>query len=75
MLITLEQIIVKTFRFFLIVVVLFTTNLLADEIADAKKNLFSRFTDSISQGLEKFIGGEGNNEIQINAGEDYHPEF
>ena len=45
----------------------------ADETA--KKNIVSRFTNSISSGLENIIGGEGDTEVQITAGEDYKPEF
>ena len=41
----------------------------------AKKNIVSRFTDSIAGGLENIIGGEGDTEVQITAGEDYKPEF
>ena len=45
----------------------------ADETA--KKNIISRFTNSISSGLENIFGGEGDTEVQITAGEDYKPEF
>ena len=45
----------------------------ADETT--KKNIISRFTNSISSGLENIIGGEGDTEVQITAGEDYKPEF
>ena len=48
---------------------------LADDVDAAKKNLVSRFTDSIATGLENIIGGEGDTEVKISAGEDYHPEF
>ena len=41
----------------------------------AKKNIISRFTDSIAGGLENIIGGEGDTEVKITAGEDYKPEF
>ena len=45
----------------------------ADETA--KKNIVSRITNSISSGLENIIGGEGDTEVKITAGEDYKPEF
>ena len=50
-----------------------STNLMADDAA--KKNIVSRFTSSISSGLENIIGGEGDTEVQITAGEDYKPTF
>ena len=52
---------------------LLTANAMAENVA--KKNIVSRFTDSIAGGLENIIGGEGDTEVQITAGEDYKPEF
>ena len=52
---------------------LLTANVMADDAA--KKNVVSRFTDSIAGGLENIIGGEGDTEVKITAGEDYKPEF
>ena len=52
---------------------LLTANAMADDAA--KKNVVSRFTDSIAGGLENIIGGEGDTEVKITAGEDYKPEF
>ena len=52
---------------------LLTASAVADDAA--KKNIVSRFTDSIAGGLENIIGGEGDTEVKITAGEDYKPEF
>ena len=52
---------------------LLTANAMADDAA--KKNVVSRFTDSIAGGLESIIGGEGDTEVKITAGEEYKPEF
>ena len=46
-----------------------TSSAIADDVDTAKKNAISRFTNSIAEGLENIIGGEGDTEIQITAGE------
>ena len=48
---------------------------LAGDAQIVKENVLSRFTDSIAGGLENIIGGEGDTEVKITAGEDYKPEF
>ena len=62
----------KIFSIF-IFFIFYSITAFADETA--KKNIVSRFTDSIAGGLENIIGGEGDTEVKITAGEDYKPEF
>ena len=47
----------------------------ADDTNKAKKNILDNMSAGISSALENFIGGEGDTEVQIVTGEDYHPEF
>ena len=47
----------------------------ADDPNMAKKNILDNMSAGISSALENFIGGEGDTEVQIVTGEDYHPEF
>lgn len=53
------------------------SNLYADDANQAKQNIVSKFTDSISSSIKKLIAGDsgGDTEVQITAGEDYHPSF
>jgi len=55
--------------------VLLSFSVLADETDSAKNKIISNITNSISTGLENIIGGEGATEVQLTAGQDYHPEF
>ncbi len=48
---------------------------LADDNDTAKKNLVDKMTSSISSALTNMIDGEGDTQVQITTGEDYHPEF
>lgn len=41
----------------------------------AKKNILTKMSSSLSSVLEDFIGGEGDTEVKITTGTDYHPEF
>ena len=45
----------------------------ADDTNTAKKNILDNMSAGISSALENFIGGEGDTEVQIVTGEDYHP--
>ena len=47
----------------------------ATDTNTAKKNILDNMSVGISSALENFIGGEGDTEVQIVTGEDYHPEF
>ena len=66
-----KRIIITTFCFGFILV----TNALADDVDAAKKNLVSRFTNSIAASLENIIGGEGDTQVKISTAKDYKPEF
>lgn len=63
-------------KYLIIAITLIASSYLhADDIDTAKKNVLSRFTNSITSTLEEVLGGEGDTEIKIAAGEDYKPEF
>ena len=42
-------------------------NAIADDVDAAKKNLVSRFTNSIAASLENIIGGEGDTQVKIST--------
>ena len=50
-------------------------NIKAEETSSVKKNLLNQMSAGISSAIENFIGGEGDTEVRITTGEDYHPEF
>jgi len=60
---------------FLFILTVISFGLQAQDVEIAKKKLVNKLTNGISVALENLIGGEGNTEIQIITGEDYHPEF
>ena len=53
-------------------IIFFSTTLLA---ADEKQSVINNITSGFSSALESLIGGEGDTEVKIIAGEDYKPEF
>ena len=59
----------------LIIALAFPLHVIAADSDIAKKNLLDRMSGGISSALENFIGGEGDTEVKIITGEDYHPEF
>ena len=63
-------------RFILLfILTIISFGLQAQDSESAKKKLVNKFTNGISAALENFIGGEGDTEVQITSGEEYHPEF
>ena len=63
-------------RFILIfILIIISFGLQAQDVEITKKKLVNKFANGISTALQNFIGGEGDTEVQITAGEDYHPEF
>ena len=64
----------NTFFSFLIII-LFCFKVYGADSDAAKKNIVNNMTAGISSALENFISGEGDTEVQITTGEDYHPEF
>ena len=64
----------NTFFSFLIIT-LFCFKVYGADSDAAKKNIVNNMTAGISSALENFISGEGDTEVQITTGEDYHPEF
>jgi hypothetical protein len=64
------------FRLFIFLIVFFISpHLLAADMDSTKKNIVNKISAGLSSALENMIGGEGDTEVQIIAGEDYHPEF
>lgn len=47
----------------------------ADDLMATKNNILSKFSNSLASGIEGIFGSKGDTEVQITAGEDYHPEF
>ena len=63
-------------RFILLfILTIISFGLQAQDSESAKKKLVNKFTNGISAALENFIGSEGDTEVQITSGEEYHPEF
>jgi len=62
-------------KFFIIIILLLSFNLYADDVDTAKGNILKKITSNISSSLENLIGGEGDTEVKITAGEDYKPEY
>ena len=62
---------------YLLVFILFSFQIHADDADQAKKNILNKTTSKISSVLESIIGGngEGETQVKIATGEDYHPEF
>ena len=50
-------------------------HLLAADMDSTKKNIVNKISAVYPQLWKIWIGGEGDTEVQIIAGEDYHPEF
>ena len=63
------------FRVILIFSLFFSVKTFADDEATAKKRLLDSVTSKLSSGLENLIKGEGESQVTITAGEDYHPEY
>ena len=64
---------IRSFTVFIIFLI--AGSVFADDSKAAKDSIISNLTNSIASSLENFIGGEGDTEVQITAGEEYHPEF
>ena len=59
----------------IIFLIFISFQVLADDNDTAKKTLVDKMTSSISSALTNMIDGEGDTQVQITTGEDYHPEF
>ena len=66
----------KNFVIFLFLISIFSfKQALSDDVSDAKQNIISQFTNSVTSALENIIDGEGDEEVSISGGQDLHPEF
>ena len=65
----------KNTFFSYLIIILFCFKVYAADSDAAKKNIVNNITAGISSALENFISGEGDTEVKITTGEDYHPEF
>ena len=63
------------FKVILIISLFFSIKTYADDESTAKKRLLDSVTSKLSSGLENLIKGEGESQVTITAGEDYHPEY
>ena len=61
------------FKYMLVFFISF--NVFAGDEEELKKGFIEKFTSGISSSIENILGGEGDTKVQIDMGEDYHPEF
>ena len=50
-------------------------NVYAGDEDKLKKGIIEKFTSGLSSSIENILDGEGDTKVQIDMGEDYHPEF
>ena len=50
-------------------------NVYAGDEDKLKKGIIEKFTSGLSSSIENILDGEGDTKVQIDLGEDYHPEF
>ena len=60
-------------KFLIILILSFSAYAGDEEIV--KKSIIDKFTSGLSSAVENVLGGEGDTQVQITAGEDYKPEF
>ena len=61
---------IKYLLFFLI-----SFNVYAGDEEKLKKGIIEKFTSGLSSSISNILDGEGDTKVQIDMGEDYHPEF
>ena len=50
-------------------------NVYAGDEEKLKKSIIEKFTSGLSSSISNILDGEGDTKVQIDMGEDYHPEF
>mgnify|MGYP001216439272 FL=1 len=62
---------------YLFLFLIFSLQIQADDADQTKKGIIGKTTSKVSSFLESIIGGDGQGETQVKiaTGEDYHPEF
>ena len=50
-------------------------NVYAGDEEKLKKGIIEKFTSGLSSSISNILDGEGDTKVQIDMGEDYHPEF
>mgnify|MGYP001179874637 CR=1 len=63
------------FVFRIFIIIFFCLSAQAGDEQQTKKKVINNFASGAGSVLENIIGGEGDTEVQITAGEDYKPEF
>ena len=61
------------FRYLFIFFISF--NVYAGDEEKLKKSIIEKFTSGLSSSISNILEGEGDTKVQIDMGEDYHPEF
>ena len=61
------------FRYLFIFFISF--NVYAGDEEKLKKSIIEKFTSGLSSSIKNILDGEGDTKVQIDMGEDYHPEF
>ena len=54
---------------------LISFNVFAGDEEKVKKGIIEKFTSGLSSSISNILDGEGDTKVQIDMGEDYHPEF
>jgi len=58
-----------------LIVFLLSFNVFAGDEEQLKKGIIEKFTSGLSSSITNILEGEGDTKVQIDMGEDYHPEF
>ena len=58
-----------------LVIFFISFNVYAGDEEKLKKGIIEKFTSGLSSSIENILAGEGDTKVQIDLGEDYHPEF
>ena len=58
-----------------LIIFLMSFNVFAGDEEQLKKGIIEKFTSGLSSSITNILEGEGDTKVQIDMGEDYHPEF
>ena len=58
-----------------LVIFFISFNVYAGDEEKLKKGIIEKFTSGLSSSISNILDGEGDTKVQIDMGEDYHPEF
>ncbi len=58
-----------------LIIFLISFNVYAGDEEKLKKGIIDKFTSGLSSSISNILDGKGDTKVQIDLGEDYHPEF